>query len=55
MTILYIYFLKSNGKYYLHIFYKDNINFFIKSKLATKLEVKFKNLIAIYIKKFYYL
>ena len=42
---------KLNYRYYLYIFYKNNINFYSKSKLVNKLAINIKNLIIIYKKK----
>ena len=44
-----------NCRYHLHISYKNNINFYFRSKLVNKEVTKFKNLIAIYRDNFCYI
>lgn len=45
---------KLNYEYYFCVFFRKDINFYFKSKLANKLLNKLKNLIIVYYKTFYH-
>ena len=54
-TITKYIFFKFNYKYYLCVFYKNDINSYFNFKLANKPAIQFKNLIIIYRKFFCYI
>lgn len=41
-------FFEFNYRYYLYIFYKNNINSCLRSKLVNKLAIKLRNMITTY-------